>query len=81
MKKGGSIGDIYVTDLQRDEQGNVVIDKTSQNVVPVNEYIYAGNADPKYTMGLANSFSWKGFELDFVIHARFGGCLLYTSRR
>lgn len=73
LKKGGSIGDIYVTDLQRDEQGNVVIDKTSQNVVPVNEYIYAGNADPKYTMGLANSFSWKGFELDFVIHARFGG--------
>lgn len=73
LKKGGSIGDIYVTDLQRDAQGNVVVDKTSQNVTPTRDYIYAGNADPKYTMGLANSFAWKGFELDFVIHARFGG--------
>lgn len=73
LKKGGSIGDIYVTDLQRDAQGNVVVDKTSQNVTPGRDYIYAGNADPKYTMGLANSFAWKGFELDFVIHARFGG--------
>lgn len=73
LKKGGSIGDIYVTDLQRDAQGNAVVDKTSQNVTPGRDYIYAGNADPKYTMGLANSFAWKGFELDFVIHARFGG--------
>lgn len=73
LKKGGSIGDIYVTDLQRDAQGNVVVDKVSQNVIPAREYVYAGNADPKYTMGLANSFAWKGLELDFVIHARFGG--------
>lgn len=73
LKKGGSIGDIYVTDLQRDAQGNVVVDKALQNVTPTRDYVYAGNADPKYTMGLANSFAWKGFELDFVIHARFGG--------
>lgn len=73
LKKGGSIGDIYVMDLQKDEQGNVVVDKTSHNVFPNFDYVYAGNADPKYTMGLANSFSWKGVELDFVIHARFGG--------
>ena len=73
LKKGGSIGDIYVTDLQRDAQGNVIVDKASQNVIPARDYIYAGNADPKYTMGLANSFSWKGLEVDFVIHARFGG--------
>lgn len=73
LKKGGSIGDIYVMDLERDAQGNVIVDKSSQTVNPAYEYVYAGNADPKYTMGLANSFSWKGFELDFVIHARFGG--------
>lgn len=73
LKEGGSIGDIYITDFQRDAQGNVIVDKSSQTVNPAYDYMYAGNTDPKYTMGLANSFLWKGFELDFVIHARFGG--------
>lgn len=73
LKEGGSIGDIYITDFQRDAQGNVIVDKSSQTVNPAYDYVYAGNTDPKYTMGLANSFLWKGFELDFVIHARFGG--------
>ena len=73
MKKGGSVGDIYVRDLLRDKQGNIIVDKKAQNIIPSNDYVYAGNADPNYTMGLTNSFSWKGLELDFVIHARFGG--------
>lgn len=73
LKEGGSIGDMYVIDFQRDAQGNVIVDKSSQTVNPAYEYVYAGNVDPKYIMGLANGFSWKGFELDFVIHARFGG--------
>lgn len=73
LKKGGSLGDIYVSDLQRDGQGNIIVDKASQQVTGSNEYVYAGNTDPKYTMGWANRFSWKGLELDFVIHARFGG--------
>lgn len=73
LKKGGSIGDIYVTDLKRDDKGEIMLDKVSQNVTFADEYVYAGNSDPKYTMGLANSFSWKGLEFNFVIHARFGG--------
>lgn len=59
LKEGGSIGDIYITDFQRDAQGNVIVDKSSQTVNPAYDYVYAGNTDPKYTMGLANSFYGK----------------------
>lgn len=33
LRKGGSMGDMYVTNrLKRDNEGNVYIDKASQNV-------------------------------------------------
>lgn len=73
IRKGGSVGDIYVADFERDEQGKVIVDNDSKTIKRAGEYVYAGNANPKYTMGLANNFSWKGVELNFVIHARVGG--------
>lgn len=73
LTKGGSIGDLYVLAPKTDEHGNILINKNSTNMIQGTEYIYAGNANPDYTIGWANIFSWKGLELDFVIHARFGG--------
>lgn len=73
LKENGSVGDIYVTDFERDKQGNIMIDETLHTPSAAPGYVYAGNADPKYSFGFANNFSWKGLELDFVIHARFGG--------
>lgn len=73
VKKGGSIGDLYVKDFVRDADGNVLVDRDMLKIAASGIDVYAGNVNPKYTMGLANSFSWKGIELDFVIHARIGG--------
>ena len=36
-------------------------------------WVYAGNAEPKYTMGWRNDFYWNGFSLGFLINARIGG--------
>lgn len=36
-------------------------------------WIYAGNAEPKYTMGWRNTFHWNGLSLGFLINARIGG--------
>lgn len=78
--EGGSIGDLYVTTLKRDFHGNVIVDYVENTVSkddkagPLGDgWIYAGNAEPKYTMGWRNTFHWNGLSLGFLINARIGG--------
>lgn len=78
--EGGSIGDLYVTVLKRDVHGNVIVDYQDNTVYkddmagPRGDgWVYAGNAEPKYTMGWRNDFYWNGFSLGFLINARIGG--------
>ena len=80
LVEGGSVGDLWVTTLKRDFHNNIIVDYVENTVQkdptagPRGDgWIYAGNADPKYTMGWRNSFSWKGFNLGFLVNARFGG--------
>ncbi len=81
LVKGGSIGDIYVTTLTTDEHGYIYVNSSTQTVTAaVNTYIKAGNANPKYTIGFRNSFSFKNFNLNFLVNARVGGvCVSVTQ--
>ncbi len=80
LTEGGSIGDLYVTALKTDEHGYIDVDYVN-NTVSVDKnagergdgWIYAGNSQPKYTMGWRNSFGWKGISLGFLVNARIGG--------
>lgn len=80
LKEGGSIGDLYVTTLRTDEHGFIDVDYVN-NTVAIDKnagenkdgWVYAGNAQAKYTMGWRNSFSWNGLSLGFLINARVGG--------
>lgn len=78
--EGGSIGDLYVTTLKRDFHGNIIVDYVENTVSKDDKagprgdgWVYAGNAEPKYTMGWRNMFHWKGLSLGFLINARIGG--------
>lgn len=74
LTEGGSMGDIYVNTLKTDEHGYIYVGKDSHTVVAdPNNYIKAGNANPKYTLGWRNNFDWKGLSLGFLINARVGG--------
>lgn len=75
LRKGGSIGDIYVTTLETDEHGYIFVDATNKTVLadPNNTYIKAGNAAPRYNIGFRNSFTYKRFNLSFLISGRVGG--------
>ncbi len=81
LVKGGSIGDIYVNTLAVDEHGYINVGLVSQTVTAApNTYIKAGNANPRYNIGFRNSFSYKNFELDFLLNARLGGvCVSVTQ--
>jgi TonB-linked SusC/RagA family outer membrane protein len=81
LVKGGSVGDIYVTSLETDEHGYIDVGLVSQTVTAAtNTYIKAGNATPRYNIGFRNSFTYKNFNLDFLVNARIGGvCVSITQ--
>lgn len=74
LVKGGSIGDLYTTNrLYTDNQGDIYVDEAGKLGVPVEETYKVGNANPDFITGFRNSFSYKNFELGFLINARVGG--------
>ncbi|NCC09696.1 MAG: SusC/RagA family TonB-linked outer membrane protein [Bacteroidia bacterium] len=75
LKEGGTLGDLYTqSDLQRDSNGNVYIDKNG-NVAVNNRAgdIKLGSVFPKCNMAWRNDFSWKNINMSFMVAARFGG--------
>ena len=76
-RKGGSIGDMYVTDFKRDENGHYVLSssgKTQMETEANKMYtIYAGNMNSKWQMGWSNTIKFKDFTLFFLINGRIGG--------
>lgn len=67
---GGSFGDIYGIDFQRDEQGRI---RVSEDGTPLkaSEYIKLGNSNPRWQMGWGNNLNYKNFGLYFLIDGKF----------
>lgn len=76
-KKGGHVGDMYVTDYRRNEDGTLKLNSRglpSLETDPAKIYTqYAGNMNSKWQMGWSNTFSYKNFALYFLINGRIGG--------
>lgn len=76
-KKGGSIGDMYVTDFKRDANGHIQLTKSGrpQFETEANKKytLYAGNMNSKWQMGWSNTINYKNFNLFFLINGRIGG--------
>jgi TonB-linked SusC/RagA family outer membrane protein len=71
---GGSMGDIYVNTLKTDEHGYIYVNSSNFTVATdQNNFVKAGNANPKFNLGWRNGFSYKGVDLNFLIQGRFGG--------
>jgi TonB-linked SusC/RagA family outer membrane protein len=81
LKEGGSMGDIYVNTLRVDEHGAIYVDPGSQMVAAEpNKFVYAGNNNPKYTMGFGNSLKWKGIGISALLTARVGGIVVSNTQ-
>ena len=76
LKEGGHFGDLYVRDLQRDENGAPI---KADNGAPVlagsdnDDLVYVGDMNAKVNMGWTNTFHYKDFTLSFLIDAKVGG--------
>ncbi|WP_423820249.1 SusC/RagA family TonB-linked outer membrane protein [Salinimicrobium sp. TIG7-5_MAKvit] len=75
---GGMYGNIYGTKFRRVEDknsefyGDLILNDAGLPL-PTNESYLLGNQQPDALLGWTNSFSYKAFELSFMIDGRFGG--------
>lgn len=79
-KVGDALGNIYTHPKLTDEKGNAIIDANGWYSVNTSDLKYVGNGMAKIVGGWSNSFSYKGFGLDFMIDYRFGGKFVSTAR-
>ncbi len=81
LKKGGTMGDIYtLTDFKRDSDGNILIDNNNVVKETLTNPEYRGSVLPKGNFGFSNDFTWKGFNLGFLITARIGGIVMSQTQ-
>lgn len=82
LYEGGTLGDVYVTTLQVDEnnylrqtdKGMVIADLSEDNMV------YAGTTDARDRFSFGGSFGLAGFSLGFLFTARFGGIVVSKTQ-
>ena len=82
LKVGGSFGDIYGSVFKRDTQGRVIVDADGVPLRDEDQNQYLGNPNPKFIIGLNNSFYFGKVGVNFLIDGKFGGKVLgYTQAK
>lgn len=71
-RPGNPYGDIVGYAIQRDANGNKLVDANGMYVRTVNTQVL-GNINPDFKMSFINSFSWKNFSFSMLVDMRFGG--------
>ncbi len=85
LKKGGSFGDIYGKAFKRDADGKILYETDGERQgLPMIEgdgnTVKVGNANPDFTLGWTNTFSWKGLVLSLLVDGRYGGKVLSQTQ-
>lgn len=70
-RPGEPFGAIYGYDFARDESGNKIVRKDGGTYR--GEYKNLGDINPDLIAGMSNRFSYKGFNLSFLLDMRLGG--------
>ena len=80
--EGGSIGDMYVPDFERDEKGHIKLNSLGQPQFDKSGKLkYVGNMNAKWQMGWSNTFTWKDLSLSFLINGRIGGKVISLTEQ
>lgn len=79
VEEGGRIGDFYGTGYQRNENGEFVIDDNG-NFIADSNLKKLGNYNPDFTLGWSNNFTYKNWNLSFLLDWRQGGEIVSRTR-
>jgi TonB-linked SusC/RagA family outer membrane protein len=73
LVKGDEYGQIYGSGYLRDANGKMIVSATTglPSPTPLDQKI--GNPNPKYLIGISNSFAYKGLELNVLVDIKEGG--------
>ncbi len=72
IRAGGSIGDFYTYLFKRDAQGRIMM--ANNKPLRTAAYEFGGNAEPDFSIGWANNFTFGDrITAGFIINGKFGG--------
>ena len=81
LQKGGTMGDVYVSTLKKDEAGYTKVDANMGTVSSdPQRWVKAGTVTPKFNLGWNNTVSYRNFSLSCLISARVGGIGLSVTQ-
>lgn len=72
---GQSLGTIRGTDYMYNAQGQKIVKANGQYEITTTSNNNIGNANPDWTGGINNTFTYKSFSLSFLIDVRKGGSI------
>ncbi|SFN70768.1 TonB-linked outer membrane protein, SusC/RagA family [Chitinophaga sp. YR627] len=70
--KGRPYGTFYAQDIQRDEQGRVIVSATTGNPLLTPGAVYLGSYNPKYQASFGASAGYKGFSFSILFDTKQG---------
>ncbi len=82
LEVGQPYGALFGTVTARDSEGNLLIDPNSGALFPSlenNGFGILGDPNPNFTLGLSNTFSFKGFNISVLMDYRDGGAFYSTT--
>lgn len=75
VEEGGRIGDFYGTGYLRNENGDFVLTPEGRFIAD-NTLKKLGNSNPDFVIGFSNQFSYKNWDVSFLLDWRQGGELV-----
>ena len=73
LVKGEPFGAVYSRGFLRDDDGNVIVDAAGIPMITPGLDVQVSNFNPDFLAGIMNSFSYKGFNMSFLVDIRQGG--------
>jgi outer membrane receptor protein involved in Fe transport len=67
---------LRITDVLRDPDGRIIVDKMTGLPTKNPELVLAGHGDPNHLLGISNNFTFKGVSLSIVADYRGGNVIL-----
>jgi outer membrane receptor protein involved in Fe transport len=76
IQAGLPYGAIFANTLLRNDAGQLVVNNAGLPIVDGRGVQLVGDPNPNWTAGITNNFTYKGFNLNFLIDIKNGGDLL-----
>lgn len=71
----------YISDGVDPETGDLIYrDLNGDGEITPDDKSYIGDANPAFTFGITNNFSWKGFNLNVLVTGSYGNDIFNASR-